>query len=121
MKRLITFPIIFALLAAICTMGIANAGGWKKSYQAGTFDKNLKYMGGTELVFLENHKGKLMQEQVCRQTYRYGDCKWQEIKLIGEFGIRNTSQYIVSQELEMKVHTSCQKQEQSYNINRCRI
>ena len=59
MKRLITFPIIFALLAAICNMGIANAGGWKKSYQAGTIDKNGNFMGGTEIMFLTPHEGKL--------------------------------------------------------------
>ncbi len=37
----------------------ACAEGWKKSYHAGTFDKNFKYMGGTELMFLTSHKGNL--------------------------------------------------------------
>ena len=59
MKKLITFQIIFVLLAALCTMSSANAGGWKKSYRAGTFDKNFRYMGGTEIMFLTSHKGKI--------------------------------------------------------------
>jgi poly(A) polymerase len=59
MKKLLTFLIIFALFAAICTMSSAHAGGWKKSYHAGTFDKNLNYMGGTEIMSLASHKGKL--------------------------------------------------------------
>jgi len=37
----------------------ACAEGWKKSYHAGTFDKNLNYMGGTEIMSLASHKGKL--------------------------------------------------------------
>jgi len=37
----------------------ACAGGWKKSYHAGTFDKNFRYMGGTEIMFLTPHKGKI--------------------------------------------------------------
>jgi len=59
MKKLITFQIIFVLFAVIFTMSSANAGGWKKSYHAGTFDKNLNYMGGTEIMSLTSHKGKL--------------------------------------------------------------
>jgi poly(A) polymerase len=59
MKKLITFPVMFAFLAAICAMNSAQAGGWKKSYHAGTFDKNFRYMGGTEIMFLESHKGRL--------------------------------------------------------------
>lgn len=37
----------------------ARAEGWEQSYHAGTFDKNRNYMGGTELMFLTSHKGKL--------------------------------------------------------------
>jgi hypothetical protein len=59
MKKLIACSIIFVLLAAIFTMSSAHAGGWKKSYHAGTFDKNLNYMGGTEIMSLASHKGKL--------------------------------------------------------------
>jgi hypothetical protein len=59
MKKLFTFPIIFALLAALCTMSSAHADDWKKSYQAGTIDKNGNFMGGTEIMFLTPHKGKL--------------------------------------------------------------
>ena len=59
MKKLLTFPIIFVLFAAICTASNAHAGGWKKSYHAGTFDENWNYMGGTNLMFLTSHKDKL--------------------------------------------------------------
>jgi hypothetical protein len=59
MKKLITFQIIVVFLVAICTMSSAHAGGWKKSYQAGTTDKNGHYMGGTEIMFLTPHEGML--------------------------------------------------------------
>ena len=59
MKKLLTFSIIIVLLLTIFMTGSANAGGWKKSYQAGTIDKNGNYMGGTEIMFLTPHKGKL--------------------------------------------------------------
>jgi hypothetical protein len=36
-----------------------QACGWKKSYHAGSFDENFKYMGGTEIMSLVSHKGKL--------------------------------------------------------------
>jgi len=37
----------------------ACAGGWKKSYHAGKFENNIRYLGGTEIMFLTSHKGKL--------------------------------------------------------------
>jgi hypothetical protein len=59
MKKIVKFQIVFMFLAAICIMSSAHAEGWKKSYHAGTFDKNGNYMGGTNLMFLTVHKGKL--------------------------------------------------------------
>ena len=65
MKKLLTFPIIFVFFAAICTMSSAHAGGWKKSYHAGTFDRNLNYMGGTEIMLSRHIKVSFMPQQAC--------------------------------------------------------
>jgi len=59
MKKPVSFQIIIVLLAVIYTMSSAHAEGWKKSYHAGTFDKNFRYMDGTEIMSLTSHKGKL--------------------------------------------------------------
>jgi len=59
MKNKYISVVMVAMLFVVFSFHIACAEGWKKSYHAGTFDKNFKYMGGTELMFLTVHKGKL--------------------------------------------------------------
>ena len=57
-KRYVSIVTVVIFLVAF-SFHTALAEGWKQSFHAGTFDKNLNYMGGTETMNLVAHKGKL--------------------------------------------------------------
>lgn len=59
MKKLYAFPTVFTLMAVILNVSSGCDRGWKQSYHAGTFDKDLNCMGGTELMCLTSHKNKM--------------------------------------------------------------
>jgi hypothetical protein len=59
MKKRYVYIVFAVLLLGGFSFHNARADGWEQSYHAGTFDQNGHYMGGTELMYLVPHKGKL--------------------------------------------------------------
>ena len=43
----------------ICSYSIVNAQSWSKSFTAGAYDSNNKFLGGSEVLQLVNHKNML--------------------------------------------------------------
>ena len=59
MKKRYVSIVTVVMFLVVFSFHNACAEGWKKSYHAGTFDKNFRYMGGTEIMSLTSYKGKL--------------------------------------------------------------
>jgi hypothetical protein len=50
---------IVILTMAICSYGMVNAQSWSKSFTAGDYDSSNKFLGGSEVLQLVDHKSNL--------------------------------------------------------------
>jgi hypothetical protein len=56
---IITVALLTLLTSQSNAQTLVNWFNFSKDYNPGTYDTNNKYLGGTDLMYLVNHKGKL--------------------------------------------------------------